>query len=33
MRFIARRKKEFIFGLKENRQVTDSERKRNKGEF
>ena len=33
MRFIAKRKKVFIFELKENRQVTDSEMKRNQGEF
>ena len=33
MRFIAKRKKVFIFELKENRQVTDSEKKRNQGEF
>jgi transposase len=33
MRFIGKRKKVFIFELKENRQVTDSERKRNQGEF
>ena len=33
MRFIAKRKKVFIFELKENRQVTDSEAKRNQGDF
>jgi transposase len=33
MRFIAKRKKVFIFELKENRQVADSEKKRNQGEF
>jgi hypothetical protein len=33
MRFIAKRKKAFIFELKENRQVADSEIKRNRGEF
>ena len=33
MRFIEKRKKVFIFELKENRQVADSEKKRNKGEF
>jgi len=33
MRFIAKRKKVFIFELKENRHVADSEIKRNQGEF
>jgi hypothetical protein len=33
MRFINKRRKVFIFELKENRQVTESEKKRNKGEF
>ena len=33
MRFIAKRKKVFIFELKENQQVTDSEMKRKQGEF
>jgi len=33
MRFIAKRKKVFIFELKENRLITDSEKKRNAGAF
>jgi hypothetical protein len=33
MRFIAKRKKAFIFELKENRLITDSEKKRNAGVF
>jgi hypothetical protein len=33
MRFIAKKKKVFIFELKENRLITDSEKKRNLGEF
>ena len=33
MRFISKREKVFIFELKDNRQVTDSEKKRNQGTF
>jgi hypothetical protein len=33
MRFIAKKKKTFIFELKDNRQVTDNEERRNKGQF
>jgi hypothetical protein len=33
MRFTAKRNKAFIFGLKENRQAADSEKRRDRGEF